>query len=191
MPATSTGPMRSASACSILSPAAQPACSMRDRAIHGLAQAHRGAPRDDLRRRAEPLSPDPQIRRTVENSICRACVTAYAPARRSLPSCSPDGERRRDLALRSPGHERDLDLHFEPTGRTDPAGLARAAADGPPHRHSAYRRWNEPLPPRAVGLLAVHRSDPGLMLGYWNRSAEEAAAFRGEWFIGGDLARVR
>ena len=26
------------------------------------------------------------------------------------------------------------------------------------------------------------------MLGYWNRPAEEAAAFRGEWFIGGDLA---
>ena len=26
------------------------------------------------------------------------------------------------------------------------------------------------------------------MLGYWNRPAEEAAAFRGDWFIGGDLA---
>ena len=45
-----------------------------------------------------------------------------------------------------------------------------------------------PLPPGEVGLLAIHRSDPGLMLGYWNRPAEEAAAFRGEWFIGGDLA---
>ena len=46
----------------------------------------------------------------------------------------------------------------------------------------------EPLPPGAVGLLAVHHGDPGLMLGYWNRPAEEAAAFREEWFIGGDLA---
>ncbi len=46
----------------------------------------------------------------------------------------------------------------------------------------------EPLPVGEIGLLAVHRSDPGLMLGYWNRPAEEAAAFRGEWFIGGDLA---
>jgi acyl-coenzyme A synthetase/AMP-(fatty) acid ligase len=46
----------------------------------------------------------------------------------------------------------------------------------------------EPLQPGAVGLLAVHRSDPGLMLGYWNRPVEEAAAFRGEWFVGGDLA---
>jgi acyl-coenzyme A synthetase/AMP-(fatty) acid ligase len=47
-----------------------------------------------------------------------------------------------------------------------------------------------PLPPGAVGLLAVHASDPGLMLGYWNRPAEQAAAFRGEWFIGGDLAAI-
>ncbi len=46
----------------------------------------------------------------------------------------------------------------------------------------------EPLPAGEIGLLAVHRSDPGLMLGYWNRPAEEAAAFRGAWFIGGDLA---
>jgi len=45
----------------------------------------------------------------------------------------------------------------------------------------------EPLPPRQVGLIAVHRNDPGLMLGYWNRPAEQAAAFRGDWFIGGDL----
>ena len=46
-----------------------------------------------------------------------------------------------------------------------------------------------PLPPHAVGLLAVHRSDPGLMLGYLNCPAEQAAAFRGDWFIGGDLAK--
>ena len=46
----------------------------------------------------------------------------------------------------------------------------------------------DPLPPGEVGLLAVHRSDPGLMLGYWNRPEEEAAAYRGEWFLGGDLA---
>jgi acyl-coenzyme A synthetase/AMP-(fatty) acid ligase len=47
-----------------------------------------------------------------------------------------------------------------------------------------------PLPAGATGLLAVHRSDPGLMLGYWNRPEEEAAVFRGEWFTGGDLAEL-
>ena len=46
----------------------------------------------------------------------------------------------------------------------------------------------EPLPPGETGLLAVHRSDPGLMLGYWNRADEEELVYRGEWFIGGDLA---
>ena len=45
----------------------------------------------------------------------------------------------------------------------------------------------EPLPPGETGLLAVHRSDPGLMLGYWNRPEEEELVYRGEWFIGGDL----
>jgi len=45
-----------------------------------------------------------------------------------------------------------------------------------------------PLPPGEEGLLAVHRSDPGLMLGYWNRPDEEAEVVRGEWFAGGDLA---
>ena len=42
----------------------------------------------------------------------------------------------------------------------------------------------------ATGLLAVHRSDPGLMLGYWRRPDEEAKAYRGSWFVGGDLAHL-
>jgi acyl-coenzyme A synthetase/AMP-(fatty) acid ligase len=46
----------------------------------------------------------------------------------------------------------------------------------------------DPLPAGEVGLLAVHRSDPGLMLGYWRRPEEEAAVYRGDWFVGGDLA---
>ncbi len=47
-----------------------------------------------------------------------------------------------------------------------------------------------PLPAGNVGLLAVHRSDPGLMLGYWNRPEEEAEVMRGDWFTGGDLASI-
>lgn len=46
----------------------------------------------------------------------------------------------------------------------------------------------EPLPPGQVGLLAIHRSDPGLMLSYWRRPDENALTTRGDWFIGGDLA---
>jgi acetyl-CoA synthetase len=46
----------------------------------------------------------------------------------------------------------------------------------------------QPLPPGEQGLMAAHRSDPALMLGYWQRPSEEAEVLRGEWFIGGDLA---
>ncbi|HRF63495.1 MAG TPA: acyl-CoA synthetase [Candidatus Competibacter sp.] len=45
----------------------------------------------------------------------------------------------------------------------------------------------EPLPPGETGLLAVHRGDPGLMLGYWRRPEEEELVYRGPWFLGGDL----
>ena len=46
------------------------------------------------------------------------------------------------------------------------------------------------LPRGETGLLAVHRSDPGLMLGYWHRPEEEQQVFQGEWFVGGDLASM-
>lgn len=44
-----------------------------------------------------------------------------------------------------------------------------------------------PLPTGETGLLAVRRDDPGMMLRYWNRPEEERDAFRGEWFVSGDL----
>lgn len=47
-----------------------------------------------------------------------------------------------------------------------------------------------PLPPGEAGLLAVHASDPGLMLGYWRRQQEEAEVRRGAWFVGGDFASM-
>jgi acyl-coenzyme A synthetase/AMP-(fatty) acid ligase len=48
----------------------------------------------------------------------------------------------------------------------------------------------EPLPIGEIGLLAVHRSEPSLMLGYWHRPDEEVLVYRGDWFIGGDLAAI-
>lgn len=62
-----------------------------------------------------------------------------------------------------------------------------------PGRHVAILSIDgadEPLPPGTEGLIAVHRSDPGLMLGYWNRPAEQAEVTRGDWFAGGDIGRM-
>ena len=47
-----------------------------------------------------------------------------------------------------------------------------------------------PMPAGQEGLIAVHRSDPGLMLGYWNRHDEETEFYRGEWFAGGDTGSM-
>ena len=44
--------------------------------------------------------------------------------------------------------------------------------------------------PGAIGLLAVHKSDPGLMLGYWRQPEADAEVFFGDWFAGGDLAHL-
>ena len=43
-----------------------------------------------------------------------------------------------------------------------------------------------PVPRGEEGTIAVHRSDPGLMLGYLHAEADTAARFRGDWFITGD-----
>ena len=44
-----------------------------------------------------------------------------------------------------------------------------------------------PVPRGQTGVIAVRRDDPVLMLGYWNRPEQTAAASRGEWFLTGDL----
>ncbi len=40
------------------------------------------------------------------------------------------------------------------------------------------------------GVLAIHSSDPGLMLGYLDAPEETAARYRGAWFVTGDVARM-
>lgn len=45
-----------------------------------------------------------------------------------------------------------------------------------------------PVPLGAPGTIALHKDDPGLMLGYLNAPAETAARFHGDWFLTGDQA---
>lgn len=66
-------------------------------------------------------------------------------------------------------------------GRPQPG---RKVAILDPETHEPYQA------PGLTGLLAVHRSDPGLMLGYWRRPEADAEVFLGEWFAGGDLAHL-
>jgi acyl-coenzyme A synthetase/AMP-(fatty) acid ligase len=44
-------------------------------------------------------------------------------------------------------------------------------------------------PRGAAGMLCIPRSDPALLLRYWNQPEETALCFRGDWFLTGDYAR--
>jgi acyl-coenzyme A synthetase/AMP-(fatty) acid ligase len=69
-------------------------------------------------------------------------------------------------------------------GRPAPAGTLGYPQGG---RRIAVLREQGPAGTGEPGVLAVHRDDPGLMLGYWNAPGETAARFRGPWFLTGDI----
>lgn len=78
---------------------------------------------------------------------------------------------------------------------SSPSVPVRPGAVGKPQagRHVeivAIDGGTDPLPRGETGLIAAHRSDPGLMLGYWNRPELEREVFRGDWFLGGDLGSM-
>lgn len=76
---------------------------------------------------------------------------------------------------------------------TPPGRSARGFAGWPqPGRKVAVLdAEGAPVPFGETGDLAVHRSDPGLMLGYWDDPELTRAAFRGDWFVTGDLVSMR
>lgn len=72
--------------------------------------------------------------------------------------------------------------------RPAPPGTMGWPQDG---RRVAVLDDGGPVPRGQGGMLAVHRSDPGLFLGYAGDDAATAARFRGDWFLTGDLAVMR
>ncbi|MDE4174999.1 class I adenylate-forming enzyme family protein [Phaeobacter sp. PT47_59] len=71
---------------------------------------------------------------------------------------------------------------------SSPAHPARGDALGQPQpgRRVAILGPDGPVPQGTEGTIAVHRSDPGLMLGYLNAPEETEARMQGEWFLTGD-----
>ncbi len=69
---------------------------------------------------------------------------------------------------------------------------ARGAALGRPQpgRRVAIIGDDGPLPQGAPGIIAVHRDDPGLMLGYLNAPEDGAARIQGDWFLTGDIGAM-
>lgn len=85
---------------------------------------------------------------------------------------------------------------FEAFGMSECSTVISASPDHPaapgtigrpqPGRHVAILGADGPVPRGTEGTIAVHRSDPGLMLGYLDAPEATAARMRGEWFLTGD-----
>ncbi|MGO4914866.1 class I adenylate-forming enzyme family protein [Pseudogemmobacter sp. W21_MBD1_M6] len=74
-----------------------------------------------------------------------------------------------------------------------PSRPAIGAASGYPQagrRIAVVDDVGHPVPLDAAGTLAIHASDPGLMLGYLGACAETRAKFKGDWFLTGDTGSM-
>lgn len=73
-----------------------------------------------------------------------------------------------------------------------PTHPAKAGALGQPQagRHIAILGDDGPVPRNTPGTIAVHRSDPGLMLEYLHAPDDTAARFDGDWFLTGDMGTM-
>ncbi|MBE1282237.1 MAG: AMP-binding protein [Rhodobacteraceae bacterium] len=73
-----------------------------------------------------------------------------------------------------------------------PAHPSRGEALGQPQqgRRIAILGTDGPVPLGEEGTIAIHQSDPGLMLGYLNASDETQARMQGDWFLTGDQGRM-
>jgi acyl-coenzyme A synthetase/AMP-(fatty) acid ligase len=59
-----------------------------------------------------------------------------------------------------------------------------------PGRRIAILSEAGPAPLNTPGIIAVHRTDPGLMLGYLNQPEETASRYQGDWFLTGDMGEM-
>ncbi len=75
---------------------------------------------------------------------------------------------------------------------SSPDHPARGEALGQPQpgRRVAILGDAGPVARGEPGVIAVHRDDPGLMLGYLHAPEATAARFRGDWFLTGDIGAM-
>ena len=75
-------------------------------------------------------------------------------------------------------------------GENDPLVPPRPEPLGRPypgHQVAIVDEDGKVLSPGELGVIALRRGDPVIMLGYWNRPEATEAAYRCEWFLTGDL----
>lgn len=92
-------------------------------------------------------------------------------------------------------------LIFEAFGMSECSTFISGSPSHPaPHGASGYPQVGrrvailddagKAVPHDTPGVLAIHRDDPGLTLGYLDAEAETAAKYNGEWFLTGDTCKM-
>ena len=89
---------------------------------------------------------------------------------------------------------------FEAYGMSECSTFVSSCPDAPcapdtlgraqPGRRVAILGPDGPVARGAPGVIAVHRSDPGLMLGYLNQPTQTREKFQGDWFLTGDMGQM-
>ncbi|MGB7318168.1 MAG: class I adenylate-forming enzyme family protein [Planktotalea sp.] len=77
-------------------------------------------------------------------------------------------------------------ISSSPTSPVDRSALGRAQAG---RKTALLDEYGAPVAQGKIGTIAVHKSDAGLMLGYFGAPEETKARFQGDWFVTGDLGR--
>lgn len=72
--------------------------------------------------------------------------------------------------------------------RPAPAGFTGYAQPG--RRVALLDAEGTPVPRGSPGTLAVHQSDPGLFLGYFEEEGETKSRYQGDWFLTGDIGEM-
>ena len=136
-------------------------------------------------------------------TIYRQILQKTRAARADVPTlrhCMSAGEHLSEAVLQGWRERFGLDI-YEGLGMTECSyylcqtrhrplrpGSAGFAQPGHDVRLLDPRTWTE-VGTDEEGMLCIPRTDPGLMLGYWNQPEETAACFHGDWFLTGDYAR--
>ncbi|WP_095589696.1 class I adenylate-forming enzyme family protein [Actibacterium ureilyticum] len=150
----------------------------------------------------------PLLLKRYDATIFAAAPGVYRQMLKSNPALSlpklrhglSAGEKLPD-AVRQGWNDASGTMVFEALGMSECSTFISGSPDrpAPPHA-SGYPQPGRriavlgpdfaPVPRGEPGQLAIHASDPGLMLGYWQAEAETKARFHGDWFLTGDMVEM-
>ena len=148
-----------------------------------------------------PAQALPALMREHKASIFAAAPGVYRKLLKSPIALIPTLRHGLSAGEKLPDTTRDAWTHATGTPIYEAYGMSECSTfiSGSPTMPADSGSLGQPQPGRRIALLAkdgtlgdqgqiaVHKSDPGLMLGYFDASVETANRFHGDWFLTGDI----